>query len=39
MTIQNRLSEIWYTRCGVPTPVGLAARWRPCAAFDVRAAS
>jgi ABC-type nitrate/sulfonate/bicarbonate transport system substrate-binding protein len=26
MTIQNRLSEIWYTRCGVPTPVGLAAR-------------
>lgn len=26
MTIQNTLSQIWYTRCPVPTPVGLAAQ-------------
>lgn len=26
MTIQNSLSQIWYTRCPVPTPVGLATQ-------------
>lgn len=26
MTIKNTISEIWYTRCPVPTPVGLAAQ-------------
>ncbi|KRB01266.1 desulfurase [Devosia sp. Root685] len=26
MTIKNTISEIWYTRCPVPTPVGLAVQ-------------
>lgn len=26
MTIKNAISEIWYTRCPVPTPVGLSAQ-------------
>lgn len=26
MTIQNAISQIWYTRCPVPTPVGLASQ-------------
>jgi len=26
MTIRNAVSEIWYTRCPVPTPVGLAVQ-------------
>jgi ABC-type nitrate/sulfonate/bicarbonate transport system substrate-binding protein len=26
MTLQNSISEIWYTRCPVPTPVGLAVQ-------------
>jgi ABC-type nitrate/sulfonate/bicarbonate transport system substrate-binding protein len=26
MTIKNAISEIWYTRCPVPTPVGLAVQ-------------
>lgn len=26
MTIRNTISEIWYTRCPVPTPVGLAVQ-------------
>lgn len=26
MTLKNAISEIWYTRCPVPTPVGLATQ-------------
>lgn len=26
MTLKNAISEIWYTRCPVPTPVGLAVQ-------------
>jgi len=26
MTLKNTISEIWYTRCPVPTPVGLAVQ-------------
>lgn len=26
MTVKNAISEIWYTRCAVPTPVGLAVQ-------------
>lgn len=26
MTLKNEISEIWYTRCPVPTPVGLAVQ-------------
>ena len=26
MTLKNSISEIWYTRCPVPTPVGLAVQ-------------
>ena len=26
MTIKNTISEVWYTRCPVPTPVGLAVQ-------------
>ncbi len=26
MTLKNSISQIWYTRCPVPTPVGLATQ-------------
>ncbi|MGH6861471.1 MAG: ABC transporter substrate-binding protein, partial [Phyllobacterium sp.] len=26
MAVRNAISQIWYTRCPVPTPVGLATQ-------------